>query len=121
MPDAARAAFATPQHISIGETFFQIEGGDLDLDGDVDLVVGSSSEHLLRILRTMEPAAWTVAQSLPVTDRFWHVQVVDLDGRTGKDILVTSDGAFVTLSTTEAEPFLSVTRCVSPGSARRAW
>jgi hypothetical protein len=89
--------FATPQHISIGETFFQIEGGDLDLDGDVDLVVGSSSEHLLRILRNDGARSWTVAQSLPVTDRFWHVQVVDLDGRTGKDILVTSDGAFVTL------------------------
>jgi hypothetical protein len=101
--------FSAPGIYTMGEWPIDLAARDLDLDGDLDLVVCNEASEELMILRNDVPGAgpgeiFTLAATIPLTTPF-GITVEDLDGDRLPDIAVaTRDSARVVVMQAGCQP-----------------
>ena len=70
-----------------------LEAGDVDSDGDVDVVVGNTNLGNTQLLRNDGTGTFAPETSLPVAGAAYHVRLADVDGDLDLDLLTATASA----------------------------
>ncbi|MBK7875753.1 MAG: VCBS repeat-containing protein [Planctomycetes bacterium] len=91
-------SFGAVQSFPTGATPYHLAAGDLDRDGDVDILTGDAGAGTVSVLRNDGTGALSLPENYPTGGEPWDVDVADLDGDGGLDVAVADlDGRNVTL------------------------
>ncbi len=82
--------FVSPSMIEVGEGFGGLTTGDIDNDGDLDLVALGSDE--ISVLKNDARAQFSLFEKISVSASSPHVQLADYDGDGRLDLFTTTSG-----------------------------
>jgi hypothetical protein len=112
------AAIAGPASAYVGAMSLAV--GDVDSDGDVDLVVGYYSAQVQLFLNNGSGAFTNGTMNLPVlVDNTWCVRLVDVDGDGDRDLLTGSETNLRLATNDGAGHFAEVTPTHMPATTRK--
>ncbi|WP_020468671.1 beta strand repeat-containing protein [Zavarzinella formosa] len=87
----ASATFTNSQTLSSAAATFSVASGDIDGDGDLDIILGNYNGPST-VLKNNGAGSFTVFQSLPVSSKATSVQLADVDGDGDLDLFVGNYG-----------------------------
>jgi FG-GAP-like repeat len=88
-PELPRAALADPVPVSVGDNPMDLAAGDLDGDGQLDLVSLDAGDHAISI-RLRRGADWQRGASLPAEASTHMIALADVDGDRDLDLVATA-------------------------------